>query len=282
MNGNSEKIRCPFCGVSKTLLTADVRQRPAGETDFQIPCPDYHRQVLCCEGCGVFFNRHAMLIDDFYAENYSSATYGDKLDMQFQRIMDLPQGSSDNADRVDSVLRFLGAYGLNGGVRVLDVGSGLCVFAALMKQRGCVCECVDPDPISAKHAVNNAGVESIYVCSFESFRPEKYVDLVSFNKVLEHVHDPVAMLSHAAACLGANGLVYVELPDGEAAIFDRDGVDREEFFIEHHYVFSAASAVLLLKRAGFRLLEMTRVVEPSGKYTLRMFACKQSLGHDHI
>ena len=97
-------------------------------------------------------------------------------------------------------------------------------------------------------------------------------DSISFNKVLEHVKAPAAMLSRAAEFLKPGGFVYVEVPDGECAASDTEGFGREEFFIEHHHVFSAASAALLISRAGFNLISIERLREPSGKYTLRLFA----------
>ncbi len=93
---------------------------------------------------------------------------------------------------------------------------------------------------------------------------------MTFNKVLEHVADPVAMLARARAFHGrADGVVYVEVPDGEAAA--AEGPGREEFFIEHLHVFSAASLALLAVRAGFSLVRLERVREPSTKYTLAAF-----------
>jgi hypothetical protein len=98
---------------------------------------------------------------------------------------------------------------------------------------------------------------------------ESAYDVVTFNKVLEHVLDPVAMLARAADFLIPGGFVYVELPDGEAA--EKDGKEREEFFIEHYHVFSVASIAILSQRAGFTVNEIERLREPSGKYTLRAF-----------
>ena len=47
----------------------------------------------------------------------------------------------------------------------------------------------------------------------------------------------IGISDHAQGLLG--DLVYVELPDAEGAALHGPG--REEFFIEHHHVFSAAS-----------------------------------------
>jgi hypothetical protein len=59
------------------------------------------------------------------------------------------------------------------------------------------------------------------------------------------------------------------VPDGEAAV--HEGPGREEFFIEHHHIFSAVSLALLAARAGFNVQVIERLREPSRKYTLRAF-----------
>ena len=77
------------------------------------------------------------------------------------------------------------------------------------------------------------------------------------------------MLARAREILEPGGFVYVELPDGEGAA--REGYHREEFFIEHFHVFSFASFSLLATAAGFTLMSLERIREPSSKYTLRGF-----------
>ena len=100
---------------------------------------------------------------------------------------------------------------------------------------------------------------------------EKF-DIVSLNKVIEHVKDPVQMLKRAKAALKPSGFVYIEVPDGEKAILDADGALREEFTIDHPHVFSAASLNIALTKAGLTDYLLERLREPSGKYTLRVFA----------
>ena len=78
------------------------------------------------------------------------------------------------------------------------------------------------------------------------------------------------MLARLKADLSPDGKAYIELPDGDAA--SDEGFGREEFFIEHHHVFTMASMELLLRRNGLRTLELERLREPSTKFTLRAFA----------
>jgi hypothetical protein len=95
-------------------------------------------------------------------------------------------------------------------------------------------------------------------------------DVITFNKVLEHVADPIALLALAKPHVAPHGFVYVELPDGEGAARG-EGFGREEFFVEHFHVFSLASIDRLAVHAGFNAQVIERLREPSGKYTLRAF-----------
>ncbi len=153
---------------------------------------------------------------------------------------------------------------------MLDVGSGLCVFLHGMKAAGWACTALDPDERAAAHARDYVGVAAIAADFLTAGGLGRY-DVLTFNKVLEHVKDPAAMLARAATLVNPGGFVYVEVPDGEAASADPDGFGREEFFVEHYHVFSAVSVAMLAARAGFEAVEIERLREPSSKYTLRAF-----------
>ncbi|WP_459934502.1 hypothetical protein [Fundidesulfovibrio butyratiphilus] len=45
-------------------------------------------------------------------------------------------------------------------LEILDVGSGLAVFAAELARRGYGCHYLDPSPLSAEHALRRAGARS--------------------------------------------------------------------------------------------------------------------------
>jgi SAM-dependent methyltransferase len=134
-----------------------------------------------------------------------------------------------------------------------------------MKEEGWECTALDPDPRAVEHAQLHVGVKAI--CGdFMTVWDLGLYDLITFNKVLEHVPDPVGMLSKSREHLREGGLVYVEVPDGELAMVE--GPEREEFFIEHRCAFSMTSLSLLARQAGFATQLIERVREPSSKYTL--------------
>jgi 2-polyprenyl-3-methyl-5-hydroxy-6-metoxy-1,4-benzoquinol methylase len=268
----SAPLQCP-CGGVAFEVQFDYAHPPVGEIQFSFTeKAQYRRQVLRCRICDHFVSRHGMDTPGLYSGEYVNSTYGDAngLRRNFERIINLDPGKSDNTGRVNRVCEFADGY-FPGGSRarsILDVGSGLCVFLYRMKQAGWDCTALDPDQRSCSHAREVAGVNAI--CGdFMLADTIGQFDVISFNKVLEHVEDPVAMLAKARSYLAPGGFVYVELPDGEAAACE--GAGREEFFIDHLHVFSAASFAALVERAGFNLLTLERLREPSTKFTLRGF-----------
>jgi len=278
VSGIAPTLDCPCDG--RHLRPAFGYDRPPeGEVRFAFSGA-YRRVYRQCALCRHYFSSHAMDMTALYAGPYLDATYGDAegLRRNFARIIALPAARSDNRGRVQRILEFAQGWpGLRRPPRLLDVGSGLAVFPHAMKEAGWDVTALDPDPRAAAHARDTAGVAAV-AGDFMTADPATLgrYDAISFNKVLEHVEAPVAMLRRAAAFLKDGGFVYVELPDGEAAA--AEGGEREEFFIDHHHVFSFASAILLAARAGFHAVTVERLREPSSKYTLRAFLAAAPAG----
>lgn len=264
---------CPICGCTKMSLVFRYDSPPAGETRFDFPGWSYEREVWQCQTCGYFVNRLAVDLDTLYEGEYDDTTYGvEGLLPAFRRIMALPPEQSDNYHRVKRIVSYMSPLPEKRGgqqpTSVLDVGSGLCVFLARLKEAGWECTALDPDQRAVEHARRQVGIKAI--CGdFMTVLDLASHDLITFNKVLEHVSDPLGMLKKSRNHLREGGMVYVEVPDGEMAMVEGPG--RQEFFIEHRYVFSMTSLSLLATRAGFIAQIIERVRDPSGKYTLYAF-----------
>lgn len=266
---------CPICGGAlEPALRYDAP--PPGETRFERHGAAYGREYRRCRSCGHFLSVHGMDLSGLYGGAYVDATYGSPEGMRrtFDRVTGLPPERSDNQGRVRRIVDFA-ATGLSTGAavpRLLDVGAGLGIFPWGVTRAGWECVALDPDPRAAEHirqAVGCAAVVGDFTAM--SFDGLGLFDVITFNKVLEHVADPVAMLARARPLLRPGGFVYVELPD-VAAVHDPDGQNREEFFIEHIHVFSPGSICGLVERAGFAPVRLERLREPSGKYTVYVFA----------
>ena len=257
-------MSCPLCGGTELATVFRYDEPPPGETPFGLE--PYEREYRRCGTCGHFVAVTSMDLAELYAGEYVDATYSaEGIARSYERIMALPPERSDNVQRVARIRERLGERGT-----VLDVGSGLGVFPARMRDAGWACTALDPDPRAVEHARAAAGVDAM-CADFMVADDLGRFDLVTLNKVVEHVPEPVAMLARTREFLAPEGRVYVEAPDGEAAATDPDGPNREEFFIEHLHVFSMSSLSLLADRAGLLTEVAERLREPSGKYTLFAF-----------
>jgi hypothetical protein len=264
-------LECPCDG---SFLSPDFtyEEAPLGETKFDLAGQGYQRSYERCSLCLHWFGRHNLDLTGLYAGDYASATYGDRMGTVFDRIVGLPPENSDNTGRRNRLLKFAHHWlGASPEITLLDVGSGLGVFPYAMRLAGWSCTALDPDPLACEHIAAKAEVATI-AADFLEVDPLALgsFDVVTLNKVIEHVEEPCEMLRKASLATSSRGFVYVEVPDGEMAA--AKGPEREEFFIEHHHVFSAASLGLALERSGLRPISIERLREPSGKYTLAGFA----------
>jgi 2-polyprenyl-3-methyl-5-hydroxy-6-metoxy-1,4-benzoquinol methylase len=165
---------------------------------------------------------------------------------------------------------------------MLDIGSGLAVFTALLKNQNWQTSIIDPDPVAIQHAHNQSATHHTLNAQFPSNTltitqslPAPF-SLISLNKVLEHNLNPVPILQAVLPLLHTHGLVYIELPDAENALLSKLAHMRNEFFLEHFHAFSFSSINALIHQAGFFPLQIERILEPSGKYTLFAFMTPQA------
>jgi SAM-dependent methyltransferase len=262
-----------MCGATGWVTVFSYDQPPEGETRFSIhESQPYFRQVYECMKCHHMVSVGSLELKHLYQTVYAQSTYGEaKIWDTYQRIVSLPPDKSDNTGRVDRLNRWsISQIGIaDNGKTLLDIGAGLGVFIAAMKDKGWSCVAVEPDPLLADHIGNRLGCR-VFNVDFMTFEIEQRFNIVAFNKVLEHVEDPVKMLQQSHRFLAPGGAVYIELPDGEMA--QTQGPGREEFFIEHLHIFSHESLSRLASRAGFKPLRLARLKEPSGKYTLAALA----------
>jgi SAM-dependent methyltransferase len=266
MNLNEEL--CRFCKSNKVLIK-QFNRPPKGETNFGfLP---YNRSLWQCTGCQHITNKHNFNIDTtFYKKTYQRTTYKEKARSRFTELMSLPREQSDNRQRVNFIDNFWNDTQKNKEKSCLDVGSGLGVFPAVLKELNWDCVAIEPDPEACEIIREQIGIEVLSGDLIECQKIGEF-NLICFNKVLEHTQNPKEMLLQSTSHLKSGGLLYIELPDGETALKE-SGPDREEFFVEHFDAYSRKSLELLMNSVRFKILTIDQVYEPSGKFTLRAFA----------
>lgn len=266
---------CPLCRKHLKLWRT-ISKKPDRETSFK-SLELYPRRILICPSC-IFFASEARVPEGFYEGMYVQETYGLQLRKKFEQIMALKPEESDNVGRInwltEKIFEFDEEKRKQVDFRVLDVGSGLGIFPASLKAKTqWRVFALDPDPMACRH-LSSIGLE-VTMSTLEQFSPGHKFDLVTLNKVLEHVEQVDSFLAKAKSLVSPEGLIYVEVPDCEAASLDTEL--GEEFFIEHIWGFSETALTLLAKKIDLRIVDIKSVLEPSGKRTLRgLFAPKRA------
>jgi SAM-dependent methyltransferase len=109
--------------------------------------------------------------------------------------------------------------------KLLDVGCGDGRIPAQLRRRGWSAEGVEVDPEAVAHARMKHGL-SVHHGSLETLRfPDEAFDAIVMNHVVEHVHDPVALLRECGRILRSGGRLIVVTPNTKSLghrIFGKD------------------------------------------------------------
>ena len=267
---------CHLCKKEDSSLLMVVDKRPDCEINYNIPEDKYYRELRECQFCGVIYNAHDTLIhSDFYTGFYNNAITSDKLQKRFDKIISLPFSNSDNKNRVLRIINFLYSVDKNiHTLNVLDVGTGTGVFLNEMVKFGLSISCVDPDPHAIEHVSKNIQLKNTWTGKFSELKIDESFDLISFNKVLEHVENPVAEINKAFTLLNEEGLIYIELPDATPTMSAKNFTERTEFNLEHYTVYNEKSLSYLVGESGGEIINIESIHDPSGKHTIYCFIQK--------
>ena len=151
--------------------------------------------------------------------------------------------------------------------KLLDVGAATGFFVGLAGEAGFDAEGVDISDHAA--ALGRAKGLSMRTGIIDDM--SGHFDAVTMLDVIEHVPDPRAVLSKAAALLRSGGVLVINTPD--VGSFVARVLGRHWHAIippEHLYYFNRANMRYLLKEAGFEVAEVTTIIK---SFTLN-YICK--------
>tara|TARA_B100000579_G_scaffold389661_1_gene363633 strand:- start:296 stop:1114 length:819 start_codon:yes stop_codon:yes gene_type:complete len=258
-------LNCRVCNEPNPILKFIYNKKPKLETNFNLNKEDYYREFYKCKNCEHMFSIMKMDFENIYTKLYTDSTYGKNIHKKFKEIINLPIHKSDNENRFKFIKNISENLLKKQNIKILDVGSGLGVFPWRAKKERWDVTALDPDKNNIKHIKENINIKTIQGDFLKTIITEKY-DIITFNKVLEHLKNPIEMLIKAKKNLKKKSFIYVEVPSVVAA---KKGKNREEFFIEHFHVFSRKSLQILSRKCKLNSLNFKTLIEPSGKYTLR-------------
>ena len=159
------------------------------------------------------------------------------------------------------------------GSKVLDIGCGDAAFLELARNCGWEVVGVDPDPRAVVVAqargldVRQGGVE-IFNEQAEVF------DIITLNNVVEHLHDPGAVLGACHRLLKPGGHIWLDTPNIDSPGHRFFGANWRGLETPRHLVlFNHTSLVRLLMNAGFQKLK----IMPHRNVYQGMFRMSQSM-----
>ena len=227
-----------------------------GDTELALFSSEYAQ----CQKCGTLVSQKVLPENQFTVSDDETDFYGKQYWLKHQDqdfgFPDIYKRSrNDMIERNLHWLRVLLKYALP-PAQVLEVGCGHGSFVALMQQAGYKATGVELSPWVVDYArktfnidVRMGPVESLGF-SHGSF------DVIVLMDVLEHLSDPVAMISHCINLLKDNGFLLIQTPKFKEQLSHNDLIDQGDLFLEmlipdeHIYLFSERSAKALFKLLG--------------------------------
>jgi len=242
---------CPVCGssIAREVAPANVDfSRLDGFAFASRKLPEYmHFRLVVCEACDLLYSSPAparAALEQAYESasfdasdesRYAAATYAAFLPGIARRLPDR-EGA-------------------------LDIGTGDGAFLAQLVAAG-FSDVLGVEPSAAPVALADPAVRGrIRNAPFRraDFRAEQF-RLVTCFQTMEHVFDPLQFCRDAFRITKAGGAFFIVCHNRRAVLARLLGRKSPIFDIEHLQLFSPDSARRLLKRAGFRSVEVRTVI----------------------
>ena len=265
-------MKCNICLYNKLQYLFPINKRDKYEIEVGVKSKNFLRQVYFCRKCEAVnlvkkkfdFLRFNKIKNDYY-----NLTLKNDIKKKFNFIRSLSKSSSINFFRVKRVAELIKLNYKKKTINIIDIGAGTGIFLyELCKQLK-----------NKKIKTNNYAFDSdpnslsfLKKCSFirECYnnieKLNKKFDLITLNKTLEHIYDPVNFLNKIKKILKKDGLLYVEVPDNDNTIQVKK--NDPVFMSLHHNFYSSKTFLYLSKKIKLNLLYFKKINELNKKYTI--------------
>lgn len=261
---------CPLCGsLDKQVLYAGLRDRMYGVSGEWI--------YMKCRACGLVFldpRPTEESIGEAYAvyPTHAPVQPPDNLLRQLRSYVTAGYlankfGYVEGADALQRMAGWLmylhpgqREY-VNGSVmylpadrrgHILDVGAGAGELLAKLRNLGWTVEGVDTDPKAAESILAHYGIEVRVGTLAQQGYPSEYFDALTMSHVIEHVHDPVDLLTECRRILKPGGTLVIATPNANSLghhYFGRNWRAVEP--PRHLTLFTSRTLANAARRAGF-------------------------------
>jgi 2-polyprenyl-3-methyl-5-hydroxy-6-metoxy-1,4-benzoquinol methylase len=141
-----------------------------------------------------------------------------------------------------------------GGRRLLDVGCGKGQFVRVAREEGWDAWGVELDEGACAYAHRELGLNTVLHGSLGHPDLSGRFDVITLWDVIEHVDDPVGILTDVARHLSDNGVVAIRTANIRSWTFDRHRSRWWAFGSDHRFYFSPQSLAAAMRAAGLTVL----------------------------
>lgn len=143
--------------------------------------------------------------------------------------------------------------------KVLDIGSGLGEVLSVFQEHKWDCLGVETNKFAADYSRKTFGLKIINKNIHDFKATEKY-DIIMLWGVLEHLYEPLVLLTKVRELLTENGILLLEVPSADSALVryyekTQKSVDRI-IHGDHIMLFSLRSLIEITEKAGFKPVEI--------------------------
>lgn len=144
--------------------------------------------------------------------------------------------------------------------RLLEVGSGLGYLLDYFRKDGWDVLGVEPNVGMARHAQKKLGIDVFADILSAAEYPDNSFDVALMMHVIEHVPDPVEVLSEIYRVLKPGGMLVMETPRYDTLMFKIFGRRERSLSCDGHiYFFTSDTLRKISEKAGFRVERADKV-----------------------
>ena len=249
-----EEVVCPTCGPTAPSRLLFQRQDRHG--------------IRLCHGCGLMFASPrftpAKLAEIYEREDVSDASVFENFDYARWKSQAGYNVRALTSYKVKDLLLNLVAQYLPAESRLLDVGCGFGLTVYEAKQRGYRADGIDISQRFLKLAREKLGLNLQQGRLEDAHFPDSSYDGVIFWDVLEHVHNPLELLSEIQRITRPGGYIFGQVPNWRGlsnrykTFLNRHGFAYKQFKhfgIPHHvFSFDEGSVRRILEKSGWRVV----------------------------
>lgn len=228
-------MKCYLCG------SCDYKSRDGKVRD------NAKLEVLECNHCGLVFLSNSDHIDENYYEN-SNMSNG----------LTIKEWLSETS--VDDTRRFQFAKEMITNKDILDFGSGAGGFLIKAKEIASSVTAIELDNKIKEHYQQNS---IPYVSNIDSLENEKY-DVITAFHVVEHLRDPIKVLTQLVYKLKKGGRLIVEVPNSDDAllnIYHNEAFSNFTYWSPHLFLYNAKTLQLLFQKVNGGKIEFVKYIQ---------------------